>query len=187
MLLRRLGRGDASEYRTLMLEAYQRHPDAFTSTAAERAALPVEWWQSRVDDRPSAREMVWGCFSGDELVGVAGLSLEKREKIAHKSTLFGMYVEPGSRGFGCGDLLVQAVVRYAQTLEAVRIIQLTVSEGNTRARALYERHGFQQFGLEPFAVRVGTGWISKVHMWRSAEATLEETIDPVASSLSARS
>jgi hypothetical protein len=31
--------------------------------------------------------------------------------------------------------------------------------------ALYQRKGFVPFGLEPYAVAVGTGFVAKVHMW----------------------
>ena len=41
MSIRRLRVGDALQYRQLMLEGYERHPDAFTSSASERAVLPV--------------------------------------------------------------------------------------------------------------------------------------------------
>ena len=41
-------------YRALMLEGYERHPDAFTSSAAERAAFPMAWWESRLDVSPLA-------------------------------------------------------------------------------------------------------------------------------------
>jgi hypothetical protein len=39
MHIRRLVPADAAAYRELMLVAYARHPDAFTSTAEERAVL----------------------------------------------------------------------------------------------------------------------------------------------------
>ena len=33
--IKRLGPGDAPAYRALMLEAYEMHPDAFTSSVAD--------------------------------------------------------------------------------------------------------------------------------------------------------
>jgi hypothetical protein len=40
-LIRRLVAADLGAYRSLMLEAYDAHPDAYTSSVAERSALPV--------------------------------------------------------------------------------------------------------------------------------------------------
>ena len=41
MMIERLTPSHAVEYRTLMLEAYAGHPDAFTSTVTEREKLPL--------------------------------------------------------------------------------------------------------------------------------------------------
>lgn len=163
--VRRLGPADAATYRTLMLEAYERHPEAFTSSVAERASLPLTWWEARVNADASAHEMVLGAYKGSRLSGVAGLSFESREKARHKAHLFGMYVPSNLRGGGVGKSLVLAVLEHARKRPGVRLVQLTVTQGNAPAQALYERCGFVPFGVEPFAVALGADFVSKVHMW----------------------
>src|SRR5205809_7736007 len=108
--IKRLRPADAPAYRALMLEAYEMHPDAFTSSVAERAALPLSWWESRVASGGEAAEVVFGGFDGARLAGVAGLSFETRGKARHKATLFGMYVPPRGRGQGLGRGLVDAAL-----------------------------------------------------------------------------
>jgi RimJ/RimL family protein N-acetyltransferase len=164
--VRRLRPDDAEPYRALMLEAYARHPDAFTSSVAERAALPLAWWQSRVLESAGASEVVFGAFDGrGRLVGAAGLRFETREKARHKAELFGMVVQPACRGGGVGRALVDAVLAEAGARPGVKLIQLTVTEGNAAAQGLYARCGFVPFGIEPFAVALGPDFVSKVHMW----------------------
>jgi ribosomal protein S18 acetylase RimI-like enzyme len=163
--VRRLGPADAATYRTLMLEAYERHPEAFTSSVAERASLPLSWWEARVNADANAHEMVLGAYKGSRLSGVAGLSFESREKARHKAHLFGMYVPSNLRGGGVGKSLVLAVLEHARKRPGVRLVQLTVTQGNAPAQALYERCGFVPFGVEPFAVALGADFVSKVHMW----------------------
>jgi ribosomal protein S18 acetylase RimI-like enzyme len=165
MSIRRLVPTDASTYRALMLDAYERHPDAFTSSVTERAALPLSWWESRLDDRPQPPNLVLGAFHGGQLAGVAGLSFEPREKARHKATLFGTYVHPGYRHAGLGGSLVVAALECARARDGVRLVQLTVTQGNEIAQGLYERCGFVPFGIEPLAVAVGPTFVSKVHMW----------------------
>lgn len=155
----------AEPYRALMLEAYALHPDAFTSSHTERSILPISWWEGRLASGASANEVVFGAFIQEELAGVAGLSFDTRLKTKHKSTLFGMYVTDRFRKQGIGRQLISEVLRYAKTHPDTTITQLTVTAGNTSALRLYESSGFIQFGTEPFAVRVGSEYVSKVHMW----------------------
>lgn len=164
--IERLTPAHAEPYRALMLDAYERHPDAFTSTAAERAALPLSWWEARLAEGPMPPEVVFGAFIDGRLSGVAGLSFEAREKTRHKATLFGMYVPPQARRHGLGTHLVHAALDQAASRPGLALVQLTVSQGNAAARALYERCGFVAFGVEPMAVRAGDGYVAKVHMWR---------------------
>lgn len=111
----------APAYRALMLDAYARHPDAFTSSVDERAALPLAWWEARLAQTPDAAEAVWASTAGDAIQGVAGLSFERREKVRHKATLFGMYVHPEQRGQGLGRQLVDAVLTHARACPPHRL------------------------------------------------------------------
>ena len=165
-IVRRLQADDAPAYRALMLDAYARHPDAFTSSAAERSALPLSWWQARLDTDPLTKEAVFGAFTDEGVLsGAVGLSYETREKARHKAQLFGMVVLAQQRSQGFGAALVQAVLAEARSRAWIRLVQLTVTEGNESARRLYERHGFVPFGVEPLAVAVGERYVAKVHMW----------------------
>ena len=165
-IIRRLLPPDAPAYRALMLEAYSLEPEAFTSSAAERAKQPIEWWTARVTDEPEAHELVIGSFLRNELTGVAGLSFEQRERTRHKATLFGMYVRPAARGRGIAKALVEEVLRRARQSPITEVVQLTVTESNLAAARLYASCGFVAFGTEPFAVKLGNGFLNKVHMWR---------------------
>lgn len=162
--VRRLVPADAQDYRALMLRAYAEHPDAFTSSAAERAALPLAWWERRLAVAADAPEQVFGAFAGEDLAGVAGLEFATRERTSHKCTLFGMYVRPRDRSARLGRALVEAVLAVARQRPSVRLVQLTVSEGNAAARGLYERCGFLAWGIEPMAVALEGGFVRKVHM-----------------------
>ncbi len=165
MIVRRLIPDDVPPYRRLMLEAYERHPDAFTSTVSERAALPMSWWESRVGEAPAPTEPVSGAFDDHRMIGTAGLSFGTREKTKHKATLFGMYVLPDFRHRRVGRNLVLETLEFARSRPGVLLVQLTVTQGNAAAHSLYEHCGFVPFGVEPYAVAVGDAFVSKMHMW----------------------
>lgn len=167
MIIRTLGPEDAEAYRALMLEAYGAYPQAFTSSVVERAAMPLSWWEKRLDN---PLDRLLGGFAGDELAGIVGLAFEPREKARHKVTLFGMYVTAAHQQQGLGRRLVEAALAEARRQPRLKVIQLTVTAGNDAAFALYQRCGFIQYGLEPLAVRVGVEYFDKIHMWRELDA-----------------
>jgi RimJ/RimL family protein N-acetyltransferase len=170
MWIQRLDASHALDYRALMLEAYDSHPQAFTSSVRERAVMPLSWWESRLTGK---LDRVFGAFEEGELAGIVGLAFESREKARHKATLFGMYVTGEVRQRGLGYQLVQAALDEAQAHQGLKLIQLTVTAGNESAFRLYQRCGFVQFGLEPLAVRVGEDYFDKIHMWREITPKLE--------------
>ncbi len=162
-MIRVLAPGDAEAYRALMLEAYGAYPQAFTSSVAERALMPLSWWEKRLDN---PLDRLLGAFEGQTLAGLVGLAFEPREKARHKVTLFGMYVSAAFQQQGLGRRLVEAALDEARQHSRLKVIQLTVTAGNAAAFALYQRCGFIQYGLEPLAVRVGEDYFDKIHMWR---------------------
>lgn len=163
--VRRLAAADAVHYRSLMLHAYAHEPDAFTSTAAERSALPSAWWLARIGAVPGAPDVAFGAFCEGVLVGAAGLAREQRERTRHKAVLFGMYVAPGFRNRGLARQLVRAVLAHAHALPGLLQVQLTVTASNAAAVKLYESCGFSCFGVEPLALKVGDALVDKRYMW----------------------
>jgi RimJ/RimL family protein N-acetyltransferase len=146
-----------------MLHAYETQADAFTSTMAERIDEPEGWWLQRIH-HPQGLSHCWGAFGGDVLVGTVTIEYSKKLKTLHKANVIGMYVGEQHRQIGFGRVLIQEVIQHARERKHVSWITLTVTEGNAAAQRLYERAGFQPFGLEPMAVFTGAGYKAKVHM-----------------------
>lgn len=166
IVLRAFGDADVVAYRDLMLEAYADPPPgavpAFTSSARERAALPLRWWRERIAGRDGCGI---GAFRGDAIVGAAALAVESKARTAHKALVVGMYVRPGARGQGVALRMLQALTAQARG-RGVRLLQLGVIEGNDAALSLYRRAGFEVFGREPMAVREGGRFHATLHLWR---------------------
>jgi RimJ/RimL family protein N-acetyltransferase len=176
MEVRRLLPADAPAYRELMLAAYRDHPDAFTTSLAERAAQPADWWAWRLAPGEAAPQRVFGAFEGVALIGAAGWQREGRSRVAHRAELFGMVVAATARGRGAGRAIVDAVLADLHATPGMLTVRLTVTDGNRVAERLYERCGFVRCGLEPMAVRVDDGFVAKATMWRRLdEATTSAT------------
>ena len=163
MDLRPLNPADAPEYRELMLEAYTLAADAFTSTAEERAAEPMAWWEKRIAGASGLSES-FGAFLEGRLVGTVALEYTTKPKTRHAALVLGMYVRPAARGHGAGRALMQAAIAAARARDGIERLHLTVTEGNTPALRLYESVGFAAWGTEPQAIRTPGGFKGKVHM-----------------------
>ena len=158
-----LSAANAAPYRDLMLEAYAQATDAFTSTAEEREGEPLSWWVGRIGSA-TAPSRSFGAFQGRELVGTVALEFAAKHKTRHSAHVIGMYVRPAARRSGAGALLLRAVLAAARTRPGVRLLRLTVTEGNEPAIRLYESVGFRAWGIEPLAIHTPAGDLGKVHM-----------------------
>jgi ribosomal protein S18 acetylase RimI-like enzyme len=153
----------APAYRELMLEAYTLAADAFTSTAEERAAEPLAWWEKRIASAAGLSES-FGAFTEGRLVGTVALEYTTKPKTHHSALVLGMYVRPQARGQGAGRALMQAAVAAARARAGIEVLRLTVTEGNEPAIRLYQSLGFRAWGTEPQAIRTPGGFRGKVHM-----------------------
>ena len=152
-----------------MLHAYAAAPDAFTSTQEERTTEPESWWLKRLAD-PTGLSAVFGSSHEGNLVGTVTIEFSAKPKTRHKARLVGMFVHESHRGLGAGAGLVRAALVFAQARSGIRLVTLTVTEGNAAAIGLYERCGFKAFGTEPMAIATGSGYKAKVHMWLAVGA-----------------
>jgi ribosomal protein S18 acetylase RimI-like enzyme len=139
--IRRLTPSDAGVFRSIRLEALQNAPEAFGSTFEKESAESVQYFVDRL-----ARNVVFGGFFDQSLVGVAGFYKQEGTKMSHKGVLWGMYVKPEARGSGVAAALVEALLEHA--CKEVEQVQLTVVVNNARVRRFYERMGFVEYGLE---------------------------------------
>lgn len=150
-LIRPLTADDAGAYRALRLAALLDAPEAFGASHADEAAQPLTAFADRVS--PRGPSCVFGAFSGERLMGIAGFLAGTFEKTRHRGTLWGVYVAPEARGHGLAAALVEAVI--AQAAGHFVVLQARVVTTNGTARRLYARLGFRDYGIETKALRVG--------------------------------
>ena len=101
--------------------------------------------------------MIFGALEYGQVVGSAGLIRETRERIRHKATVWGMAVDPAHRGRGIGGELIDMAISQARYKMGIRVLQLSVEDGETPAQRLYESKGFKIWGTEPMALLTANG------------------------------
>lgn len=144
---------------------------------------PWSFGSSPADDlereRQRARDMLgdedWACIaamSGEAIVSTARVFRTTRPKQAHAASIVSVWTDPAFRGRGLGRRVLLAAIDVARGWPGVERIELSVSERSQPARRLYESLGFECWGVQPDAMRVGGE--------SSAEHYMQVAIDDVA-------
>jgi GNAT superfamily N-acetyltransferase len=160
-IARRILPDDWERFRDVRLESLRDYPEAFTADLAVETALTPDDWRAR------AKEIWFTCEIDGVLAGTAKYWRDTGSaKTAHVGHLGAMYVRGGFRGQGVGDALIEAVTALARG-EGAELLILGVHTKNLSAQALYERHGFNRFGMLPSALKVDGVYWDEIHMVRS--------------------
>lgn len=129
---------DPEELRAVRLAALADTPAAFQMTLEEEAAKPAAWWEDlAARSAAGATDRVFVAGGG------AGMAAGRwQDDYVH---LWGMWVAPAARGTGVGRALVAAVVDWARSTGAARVL-LSVLDGVPRAADVYAAAGFVHAG-----------------------------------------
>jgi ribosomal protein S18 acetylase RimI-like enzyme len=158
----RLTPADAERYVQLRQRMLTLAPWAFSATLADDEALDIlrlselltqehhatfaieEELPPRQGDSHASEVDARAC-----LLASASLTRAKPPKFAHRARVWGVFVEPGSRGRAMGKALMQAILAQARGWGGVEFLDLGVSANSPEALRLYESVGFQVWGREP--------------------------------------
>ena len=162
MEIRVLTPTDAAAQWTLRQEALEHTPEAFSSAAEEHRATTVEEAAQRIG--ADSENFIVGAFVDGELVGTAGFYRERGSKTRHKGHVWGVYVTPRARGRGVGRTMMQALLERAAAIDGVEQVVLSVTTTMAAAIRLYQSFGFQSFGCEPKALKLGGKYADTEYM-----------------------
>ena len=160
LAIQRLETGEGDVFRDIRLSAFRFAEDSFASSLAEELAKSTDWFETRVQ-----QDAVFVARDAAGVLGVVGLSARTGSKEAHKGFVYSMFVLPEARGRGVGQALLAALIDEAKA--RFESIQLIVVSTNAPAIALYERAGFESYGLEPRALKTAAGvYTDDLLMWK---------------------
>lgn len=162
MEIRFLTPDDAAEWLRLRLEALEGDPAAFSASLEEYRSLSVDEVKKRLWSGADA--FVVGAFEGDRMVGMAGFFRDRGPKSRHKGRVWGVYVTPEARGKGVGRKMMKALLERGMAVDGVEQVLLSVAATQEAAIRLYRSLGFESFGREPRALKIGEQFVDEEYM-----------------------
>lgn len=95
MIIKKLTKHDAPDYRNIRLEALSNNPDSFGTMHHEEAIMTIDKFRERIP--VDNNNFILGCYKDKELIGIVAFHQESRMKVRHKAYIRSMYVRPKYR------------------------------------------------------------------------------------------
>jgi ribosomal protein S18 acetylase RimI-like enzyme len=145
---RRLTVDDLDLLRDIRAEALQKYPQSFRTLEEDQGGeAMLEAYRHWLSDT------ILGAFECQTLVGTAGFYVSSDPRSRHRGHIFTVYVREASRGKGVGDRLIKELLALAEA--RVEQVHLAVVLTATAAIKTYKRNGFEIYGTDPGAIRIG--------------------------------
>lgn len=139
---------NVSIFKAVRLRALQDAPYAFGSTYAKESQFPDSEWFARAERMNGERGAGFLAMHDDVPCGIVGSFLDEDDPT--RAHLISMWTAPTHRQHGIGRRLVEAVVEWASSRNAKKLL-LMVTNNNESAIRFYERLGFARTGrTEPY-------------------------------------
>jgi ribosomal protein S18 acetylase RimI-like enzyme len=160
IVIRLLTAADADAYRAARAAQVDAEPRAFGESPSDVRARSLEE-TAELLSAPLEVSFIFGEFVGGEIVGTAGYFRRMEAKTRHKGRVWGVFVAPEFRRQGLGRTLMGTLIDECRALDGLEQIDLTVAAGQTAARTLYQSLGFEPYGREPRALKIGDEYIDE--------------------------
>lgn len=134
---------NALAFKSVRLAALQDSPTAFESVYANELLIPDEKWIERACNWGGSKSRAFLANNAGCYCGIAAGTVDPKD--TSQAYLLSMWVAPAHRQRGVGRLLVNAVLDWASTTTATKII-LDVTTNNHGAVTFYESLGFVKTG-----------------------------------------
>ncbi|RLL22131.1 GNAT family N-acetyltransferase [Acinetobacter chengduensis] len=145
---------DVEDFRTIRLSALKKSPKIFGSTYSAEVNQSLIFFEACLSN-----SSVLGVYHKNKIIGLATLTQEVGAKFSHKAHLSSVFIEPEFQQKSIANQLLNIIIKYCKN--KIEQILLTVADDNKVAIHLYEKFGFQTYGIEHKALKENDGYIDE--------------------------
>lgn len=127
-----------------------RTPEEWESVTVEKEEKWIE------NQRASKSTLDIACFIDGKIAGNCEISFRQGIKAGHRAVIAIAILEK-YWNLGIGSAFFTEMIEAAKARDGIEIVELDFIEGNSRARALYEKFGFRITGVIPNAIKLRDG------------------------------
>ena len=98
--------------------------------------------------RESQNTLFIACYVDGAIAGNCDITFKSGSKTSHRATV-GIALQKKYWNIGIGSAMFKELVKAAEQHNGTEIVDLEFIEGNSRAKALYQKFGFQVVSVEP--------------------------------------
>lgn len=109
------------------------------------------------NSRESDSILLIACYINGVIAGSCDITFKTASKTSHRATV-GIAIQKKYWNLGIGSAMFKELIKAAEEHDGTEIVDLEFIEGNNRAKALYEKFGFEVVSIEPkiFKLKDGT-------------------------------
>ena len=127
-----------------------RYPEEWETVSVEKEEKWIE------NQRASKSTLDIACYIDGEIAGNCEISFRQGIKAGHRAVV-AIAILQKYWNLGIGSAFFTEMIEAAKARDGIEIVELDFIEGNSRARALYEKFGFRITGMIPNAIRQKDG------------------------------
>ena len=141
LVVRRIGRGEGTLYRSLRLTSLADSPDAFSTTLESAKIRSLESWSDQADGAAVGQDRaVFIALCNDQTVGMAALYRDSEDQCLGE--VVQVWVSSAHRGGRVAGEMLDSLMSWARDSGFERL-SAWINDENRRAARFFGRHGFE--------------------------------------------
>ncbi len=138
---------DLHEIKSLMLQALQTDPKAFSSDYSDYANNSNEWWNNYLFGylyKHNAKMLI--ALINNKIVGMIGVLYDTKNRRKHVASIVWFFVDSDFRKEGIGKRLLTSMIEDIKKVPYIKKINLLVNTPQEKAINIYKSFGFKISG-----------------------------------------